>query len=504
MKIKLGFIALFFPLLLQAQWNFIQPLSHPRPQITDLLVDQDEIIVYGDAFNNDTEWKQGLLVAKLDTTGAILQETFILDSLGDKLAVSTDWGKIIPTSDGGYAATAAAVNRASAFLIKMNQDLEVEFIREYADTVYSGNFDYKLIEVPGGYLLFGSLESSDGQEGFIRYVRENGDIEWGNHYSNTPYGTRILDLARLTDTTWVYVTVENMSPYIIGALQSGRSGIYILDLQGNLLSAWQSEPEPQIGYLRKVVPLNDGAFLTYGLSPKAIAGTTRLVQPTLARFTSGASPSWIHHFGNIRGLSALHTLWDFAPTIDGHYTGAGKITVKTGDEPSRANGWLYKFSAQGDSIWGRNFPTPFPDAYPYTGALYGIGVLSSGNLIAGGTAEDPHDHCWIVKMTNDGCMDTLFCQITSSQETPEITAPSLLRAWPNPACDLLNIAWPSTGKALDLRLTDVHGRVVRQQHLLPFSEQISLDTSHLPAGIYFVEMVQDTALIKRTKIMIGH
>ena len=41
-------------------------ISFPNAQITHMLVDNDTIIVYGDAFNNNIEWKQGLIIAKLE------------------------------------------------------------------------------------------------------------------------------------------------------------------------------------------------------------------------------------------------------------------------------------------------------------------------------------------------------------------------------------------------------------------------------------------------------
>ena len=94
----------FYPKLIFSQevWNSMPFLSYPNTQITDMIIDNDTVIVYGDGFNNNIEWKQGLVIAKLDSNGTVLQEKIILDSLGDKLAVSERWGKIINTSDGGY------------------------------------------------------------------------------------------------------------------------------------------------------------------------------------------------------------------------------------------------------------------------------------------------------------------------------------------------------------------------------------------------------------------
>jgi len=508
MRIFLSLFALSFSLLLGAQsgLNVIVDLTYPRPRITNMLVDNDTIVVYGLGRANNSELTQGVVFAKIDTTGQTIVANIVLDSLGDKLATDTDWGKIIKTSDGGYAATAATVFRKSAFLIKLSHNLQVEFIKEYPDTVNLSNFDYNLIEVTGGYLLFGSIQALDYyHDGFVKYVDQNGTLIWELNFANTLYDNRVLDIGKINDSNFVCVTVEGITPFSFFEVEHSRSGIYSFNLQGEITNTWQSEIDPEIGYLRKVIPLEDGAFITYGLAPKNLVNVTWYVQPTLARFDEFYSINWIHPFGNIRSFSALHTLWDFTQTIDGHFVGSGKISVKTGDEPSRGNGWLYKFSAEGDSIWGRNFPTPFPDVFPYTGTLYGVGALSSGCIIAGGTATDTqYNYCWIVKMTNDGCMDTLFCQITATTDLPHETQDFNILAYPNPAHDFLNLAYPEIPQPARLRLFDLHGRMVHQQALPPFSEQMVIDTRLFSPGIYFIEIQRATNAVERMKIVITH
>ncbi len=155
--VKYLYIFLLLPLGLYSQemWNTMPPIAFPNAQITDMIVHNNEIIVYGDAFNNNIEWKQGLIIAKIDSNGTIIKEKFILDSLGDKLSISDNWGKIIKTSDNGYMATAAPVARDAALLIKLDNDLNIIFIKEYVDTTLISNFWYNLREVKNGYLLYG-------------------------------------------------------------------------------------------------------------------------------------------------------------------------------------------------------------------------------------------------------------------------------------------------------------------------------------------------------------
>ena len=94
------FTLILFTANLRAQsiWNDTISLGYPRARITDMIVDNDTIIVYGTGFNNAIEYKQGLIIAKLDSSGNVLQNKILLDSLGDKLAVDESWGKIIKTN----------------------------------------------------------------------------------------------------------------------------------------------------------------------------------------------------------------------------------------------------------------------------------------------------------------------------------------------------------------------------------------------------------------------
>lgn len=472
-----------------------------------MLVDDDEnIVVYGLGFNDTIEWRQGLLVAKLDTNGILLNSNLILDASDDELSIGLDWGKIIKTSDGGYAATAAPLISNSALLIKMDHNLQVEFIKEYPDTINRSNFDYNLIEVNGGYLLFGSIQKLDYYvDGFVKYVDQNGTLTWELNFANTLYDNRVLDIGIINDSTFVCVTVEGITPFSFFEVEHSRSGIYSFNLQGEITNTWQSEIDPEIGYLRKVIPLEDGTFITYGLAPKGLVGTTRTVKSTLAKFDHAFSMNWLHEFGTIIHSFTYNRMYDFCETIDGHFVGAGNKAVKIGDEPTKGHGWMYKFSTQGDSIWGRHFPTPFPDFYPYGGTLYGVDVLSSGSIVAGGTANDTqYNYCWIVKMTNDGCMDTLFCQITSITDMPHETHDFSILAYPNPAHDFLNLSFSEIAQPARLRLFDLHGRMVHQQVLPPFSEQMVIDTRLFSPGIYFIEIQRVANAVERVKIVITH
>lgn len=493
------FTLILFTANLRAQsiWNDTISLGYPRARITDMIVDNDTIIVYGTGFNNAIEYKQGLIIAKLDSSGNVLQNKILLDSLGDKLAVDESWGKIIKTKDGGYAATAAPFSRNSSLLIKWSQNLDIEFIKEYSDSVNLSNFNYKPIEVSGGYFLYGSIQLPDLiSVGIIKYVDKAGNVIWERQFPYAPHGTRVMDMAQIKDSIFVFVTTETLTPFSQFTVQSGRSGIYYINIEGEIISSWKSEAEPEIGYLRKVIPVGENDVITYGVEPQdVINGTIRIVQPTLARYTSSFQTEWINHFGLAHPLDWLLTLRDFIQTSDNNYLGVGR-TID-------GHGWVYKFSPEGDSIWGRNFPTPFPDYYPYGGRLYGAGLLSSGNIVAGGIAENGQtEFCWIIKLTNDGCMDTLFCQTSSMIEITEIATGKTLNVFPNPANESLTITYEKEIIEGHLRLSDMYGRIAGEATFT--GNMTTVAVGHFAPGVYSLEIYSGNTFVQRTKVVISH
>lgn len=483
----------------QSSFNLARSLPYPQADFRHVILDNDTIAGIGIGFNSSIEWKQGVVVAQLDSSGNVLNANIIVDSLGDAMAVGKAWGGIIKTADSGYAATAAAVERTSAFLIKLNSDLQVEFIKEYPDSVNLSNYFYKLTETPEGYLLYGAIQRPDYEEdGFIRYVDRQGNTIWFKYVDHSDYSNGVVSLAKINDSLYVYGMVNGVTP------KSSNSSLHLINLGGNIISSLVFSPEPEIGYIRSVWPAFDGGIIIYGLYVTEIVHNTKLVQPTLSKLNSNFQTEWISHFGNIRTINSSITLWDFAPTPDGNFIGAGETTVNDGDDPTRRVGWLYKFSPEGDSIWERKVDAPFlPLYYTNSGFFSGVGVLSSGSIVAGGTAKEGNtEYCWLVKVTAGGCLDTLWCQTVAAPEVPG-NVPQPLRIYPNPANQTLNMEYPGLVGQGTLRLCSLQGQTVSDIRLPGRSSRVSVPVSHLAPGIYFAELHSGQNLPVRGKVVIA-
>ena len=218
----------------QVGFNLAKDVGFPKNQFYDLLVDNNTIVGYGLGFNNSIEWQQGLVLSKFDTLGNLLLSKIILHPPGDFYSIDKAWGKIIKTSDGGYAMTSAPFYSNSAVLIKTNENFEVEFIKEYPDTVNLSNYFYKLLETPEGYLLYGSIQRPDYYtDGFIRYVDKQGETVWFKYFEFSQFSTTRLVAVRIREMSSFRAKskhgeffIPQEQPRVAGDHRNGRAPVH--------------------------------------------------------------------------------------------------------------------------------------------------------------------------------------------------------------------------------------------------------------------------------------
>lgn len=395
--------------------------------------------------------------------------------------------------------TTSTLYRNSVLLIKTDANLNIEFVKEFPDTINLTNYFWMLTEAPNGYLLYGLIQRPDYfHDGFIHYVNKTGETIWFKYLSTSNFDNGVLDLKMTTDTTFVAGMVNGTSA------SGAASSLWRYHIDGTLLDFWQSDPEPDMGYLREIIPTPDGGLITYGLYVAYIVPNspglpgTKMVQSTLTKFDTAFQTQWVRHFGPIKSLNSNIILRQFASTPDGNYVGAGETSVKVGDEPSRRVGWLYKFSPEGDSIWSREVDAPLPLEYTNSGVFGGVGVLSSGSIVAGGAVnEGTKKYCWLVKVSADGCLDTLWCQPVAAQEAwgGKGERPTV---FPNPATDYLWFDLPGNWQGALFELLAPDGRVVRRIS----AAGTGVVVADLPAGLYYCRFQARSGAVWAHKVVV--
>ena len=200
-------------LLSQSVFNIAHDLGWPTNHFEDMIVDNDTLVCYGITSNNiDSVWVQGLLLSKFDSSGNHVMSKIINDPYGDFFSIDKTWGKISKVSDGGYVMTSAPLFRDGAVLIKVNHNLELEFMTEYRDTINLSHFNYKKpIELADGFLLFGSIQRPNYEmDPFVRRVDEQGNTLWFKYFGDYNIYDSFNDAAQINDSLVCFLWSENI------------------------------------------------------------------------------------------------------------------------------------------------------------------------------------------------------------------------------------------------------------------------------------------------------
>ncbi|MCD4694676.1 MAG: T9SS type A sorting domain-containing protein, partial [Bacteroidales bacterium] len=214
---------------------------------------------------------------------------------------------------------------------------------------------------------------------------------------------------------------------------------------------------------------------------------------------------WENSYG---GVFLWNTVSKIKKLPDGNYIAAGH----TACEPmsARREGWLLKFSDNGDSIWYRQYSN-VPGLAENN--FHDIDLTDDGGFIMGGSIniyELPippvHQLMWALKVDSMGC-DTPGCATgTNTFEFVEEKNEEL-RVWPNPAKDkfraLPPLIPPGGGKSLQLMIYNSQGVKVEEINVPDGKETILINAQSWQKGIYLVHVVID-GKITGTRKLIKH
>jgi hypothetical protein len=194
-----------------------------------------------------------------------------------------------------------------------------------------------------------------------------------------------------------------------------------------------------------------------------------------------------------RGISGLKTLRNGDIMGCGRYSELAQ-TPKINDSPR-----LFRMSPEGELLWERTyFDIDTNDKESRRGVLLDFVELDNGDIMAVGNFRYEDNDMLIMRVDSNGCLDPENCHevnivdiITATQSVPYESRN--LTIYPNPVPDILHIEFESSVYQLDIELLDTNGRIVTIGILTEGHGEIN--TSELPAGIYWVNLKQDEIVI---------
>ncbi len=494
--LMLLWVGISWPGLTQQVFNRVFILEHPANYLENMIVHNDTIVGYGITFETVPPYRQCLFVARFDSNGVFIDRRLICDSLGGAYTMAINWSKIVATSDGGYALTASAFDRHDGLFIKLRNDLSVEFVQEYLDTINFVEFYNAVIELQDGYLLGGYVQTPNYLiEPFLRRVDKQGNTAWFSYYGEYDLRDVFTCNYRINDTLIVFAGSHRPPP---GTEAEHSPWVVLINLDGEIVKEWRPHPsEVPIGGILNILPIGSDSWFIRGINVVG-TGPSFKYEPYFAVLDTNFQIKTWRPYDVPR--SYLSYLWDIEPTPDGNFIAAGQVNaIDPNNEPAQVYGWLYKVSPGLDSLWSQRMIPP--QAGTQGGYLGGVGVLSSGNMVAGGYAPLGNNvYGWLVKFSPDGCVDTILCNTVPvwEAEEMELREPPA-RVYPNPTSGRFFVELPEGSGPVRVQVHAPDGRVVLEQ-MLAGSQW--LDMAGAAPGLYLCRITDTERVRFVTKLVL--
>lgn len=473
----------------------------------NLIINDNELILNGVAISIiNNKFKQGINYFQLDTLGNKISNYFDIDTIKNyNYTMSEDYGDFIMSrKKDKFISIFPTYENKEVNIVELDKNFEPQKRLVVADTSYASNFDYEILELSNSdYLLFGSIQWPPKKPskipqivGFVRRIDKEGNTMWLKYYSPSFWLNRIESLQPLTDSTFVFVLSSDLSTD--ASNPNPFNTLYIIDDKGNTLKTWRSQNfDANYTYIEKIVGIEEDKILLYG--HKYIDNynwNDRNYQPYVTAFDFNLKPIWQKYCGIKSNVDFINNgLQAFHKTIDGNYVGVGMMGFNHYFIPKEANwAWIYKFTPQGEEIWTRkiDFLSNYPPLSKTGDLLYlnSVGILSSGSIIAAGKAKlKDNTYGYLVKLSNDGCLDTLFkCDKIIDLKDNVIDEQLIVSIFPNPSSDVINIKFKENSRGYQLILKDNNGKTYKSDDIESEILETQMNIENMANGIYFLEV----------------
>jgi uncharacterized delta-60 repeat protein len=458
------------------------------------------------------------------------------DTLWTKTFGGPDWEaaySVQQTTDGGFIVAGQTNSYGTGgndmYLIKTDDMGDILWTRTYGSPGSENAYSVQQT-LDGGYILAGKTTAVNGGSPDVYLVKTNdsGDTLWTRTYG----GEDDDDANSVIQTDdGYYITVGNTRSY-----GQGNSDFYFVETSPAADTVWDDTFGGYANDYGQVVQETDDGYIMAGSTSNFGAGN---FDAWLVRIDYEYEIFWHKTFGG----AASDRAYDVQVTSDGGFIGAG-YTESFG--PGDKSYFLFKANANGDSLWARTYGgedrdecksvKQTPDGgYIMAGSTKSFGAGNydwyivrtdpNGDTLwtktLGGTAAD---ECSSVQLTNDGGyiiagstrsfgagnsdiwlikLAPDLVKIEKHENTARI--PQLL-IFPNPLTNQTCIKYTLVENSMVyLCIIDLYGKeekvlcnLIQQKG----SHELFIDSSDLPAGIYFcvLKTSEGTQTQKITKL----
>ncbi len=254
--------------------------------------------------------------------------------------------------------------------------------------------------------------------------------------------------------------------------------------------------------------LNDGGYMCGGGYICYQDMTTIKNRGTLLKLDSNFQVVWTINTGTCSQYTSFNAL---KQSPDGNYVAIGGSYDDTNTLVKHKNGWVVKYSSDGQIIWNKLYRGVTSDGYNGDeNRLYSIAFMSDSSILCAGQAANYDDTInsqqgWLLHLDTAGCIpDSLHCgAISGITDVPQTAG--TIQAYPNPASDQIKFEvlfdQPSD---YTLYITNVIGQKISETSILLQTTTTNIDVRQWHSGLYIYKVTSEKGFTFSGEFVVSH
>ena len=486
--------------VVEGQDQFLQEVDFGRfgLKIFAFDIDNDTLILTGITSPEEPPYVQVLFIAKMDTTGLLLDFVDYREKNGGNYALDSEYFRDILVLEDSYILLNGVFEESSGRLIKANKDLTIQWEKSYPDTNTFVDIFKAVIETPDGFLIGGRKQLLDFHSQFflIKIDREGNQI-WQKYYGSPNHDEHLRGIIKAKDKG--YILHGNTVSHGPQLTQVNSSFVFHVDDDGNVLDEWYSQQSLEELWCDDLHQDEKGNWIyTSGRGKFEFDGFFQM-QPKFIIRDSNFNLITEKVYNDTIGFD--NKFIDMIPMSSGGWLAVGKTFLNSTEPPHR--GWMVRLDEQGDTIWTRSDIAIENDTMTSRiNELIAAVELPSGSIIAAGncvTLQPGKNWGWIIKVDKNGCIDTLLCHPTVNLKEHKPKEP--IRVFPNPTSQNVTFSFSSSSNK-QLIINDLSGRVIAEAMIPSYQNQYVWSSENHPPGVYFYQVFSGREKIQSGKIVV--
>ena len=421
---------------LSSQSSFINSYQY-KPNFATVfqgvLNQSDTLIISGLSYEclDSITCYQGFYISKVDTFGQIIKDTVILAHDDD--VVVEDIPILCATPDQGYLLVGELYSRGNGYMVKVNNDFEVEFSKEFIES-FAGIrsvFNRGILYLKGHYYILSMKQHFNYQRiAHLIKVDSLGNVIWEKAFSKEGDASVTFKLSRDGNL----MLLGQRSKLNDEDKVEIKQWCFFVDTSGAVVHEYESDwMINELSGFHTIVELDEGYLISMSnYFYDAQISTYPKNQIVLQKANKDFVPEWTITFGDTTTINSIRNI---IPIGDGNY-------IATGVYAQYPDLWLnsaittltLQFNEEGEILWDRLDSVLYEPMYGSRNFAGESIILHSGSILTIGYTEVniPRQGIWgyLMKLDSEGCLIPDCHVQVGIQEEPSLNENMVV--YPNP------------------------------------------------------------------------